>query len=71
MRFNRKFAAYLLSRTDLDMLVVPLLQMLCVRCPREPLRRLECVELPLVRVRACAHACVPAVVSRRCARADS
>ena len=45
MRFNAEFAAYLLSRTDLDILVVPLLQMLCVRFLSAHCTALHCTAL--------------------------
>ena len=45
MRFNAEFAAYLLSRTDLDILVVPLLQMLCVPLLSAHFTALHCTSL--------------------------
>ena len=45
MRFNAEFAAYLLSRTDLDILVVPLLQMLCVPLLSAHCTALHCTSL--------------------------
>jgi hypothetical protein len=57
MRFNAEFAAYLLSRTDLDILVVPLLQMLCVRFFSAHCTALHCTALHCIALHCTALHC--------------